>query len=213
MLGAVSFRVEPGFTDETNLTVNRVRLRLLDRAALRTTLVRSTALLSAAPIDGGTMLVHPELPSDFNGDGTVWFDDFFAFADMFNLSATEPGAARFDLTADGQIDFDDFFVFAEAFGQSVAGKLVVASTPTSFALEPNYPNPFNAETLLSYRLATSGPVQLAIYTVNGQQVEMLVAADQPAGHYTISWDGRFGSLSGGLAGRGGAQVRKLMLVR
>jgi hypothetical protein len=102
---------------------------LLHRPAVhtQTTIVRSTALLSATSIDG----VNPELPSDFNGDGTV--------------------------------SFDDFFVFADAFGQSVAGKLVVASTPTSFALEPNYPNPFNAETLLSYRLATSGPVQLAIY--------------------------------------------------
>jgi hypothetical protein len=219
VLGAVSFRVEPGFTDETDLTVNQVRLRLLHRPAVhtQTTIVRSTALLSATSIDG----VNPELPSDFNGDGTVAFDDFFAFADVFNLSASEPGAARFDLTADGQIDFDDFFVFADAFGQSVAGKLVVASTPTSFALEPNYPNPFNAETLLSYRLSTSGPVQLAIYTVNGQQVEMLVAADQPAGHYTISWDGR--NAMGRAAASGvylavlqagqGRKVRKLMLIR
>ena len=56
--------------------------------------------------------------ADFDGDGTVGFDDFFLFADAFGQSATGD-LARFDLSGDTQIGFDDFFLFADAFGRPV----------------------------------------------------------------------------------------------
>ena len=62
------------------------------------------------------------LPGDFNGSGTVDFDDFFAFVDAFGQPADDfPG---FDLNGSGSgtsIDFDDFFAFVDTFGSS-AGK-------------------------------------------------------------------------------------------
>ncbi len=54
---------------------------------------------------------------DFDGDGTVGFADFIAFAGAFGTSAT--GAdfdARFDLDGDGTVGFGDFVIFARAFG-------------------------------------------------------------------------------------------------
>ena len=59
-----------------------------------------------------------EKTADFDGDGTVGFDDFFLFADAFGQSATGD-LARFDLSGDTQIGFDDFFLFADAFGRPV----------------------------------------------------------------------------------------------
>ena len=61
--------------------------------------------------------------------------------------------------------------------------------PTGFALEGNYPNPFNPETVIRYRLDQPGAVDLAIYNVLGQRVRTLVATEQQSGRYEVVWDG------------------------
>ena len=63
-------------------------------------------------------------------------------------------------------------------------------TPTNFQLEPNFPNPFNPETTISYRLAAREKVQLAIFDLSGRLVRILLEQEQNAGRYQIRWDGR-----------------------
>ena len=55
------------------------------------------------------------LPGDFNGDGSVTFDDFFLFVDFFGQKA-EGDAVAYDLDGGGSVDFNDFFSFADNFG-------------------------------------------------------------------------------------------------
>ena len=58
---------------------------------------------------------------DFDGDGTVGFSDFLAFASGFG---TQQGDSRydvrFDLDGNGSVDFSDFLIFAGAFGSQVS---------------------------------------------------------------------------------------------
>ena len=54
----------------------------------------------------------------------------------------------------------------------------------------NYPNPFNPETAIRYRLAEPGPVRLVIYNVLGQTVRTLVDGFQGRGVQQVVWDGR-----------------------
>ena len=62
----------------------------------------------------------PGIPSDFDGNGTVDFDDFFAFAGAFGKKTGEEGfEGKFDLVKSGEIDFDDFFTFAADFGKTL----------------------------------------------------------------------------------------------
>jgi hypothetical protein len=62
--------------------------------------------------------------------------------------------------------------------------------PSTFALAPNRPNPFNEITNLIFDLPRSGPVRIRIYNVLGQLVRTLFDADLPAGRYeSFSWDG------------------------
>jgi hypothetical protein len=65
-----------------------------------------------------------------------------------------------------------------------------AITVTDFHLEQNYPNPFNPSTTVKYELPKPVEVHLKIYDLMGQHVRTLVQQDQPAGRYTILWDGR-----------------------
>jgi hypothetical protein len=57
------------------------------------------------------------------------------------------------------------------------------------ALHPNYPNPFNPETTLSYSLKQGENVRLEIYNVKGQLVRTLVNENKPAGTHKVIWNG------------------------
>jgi len=53
----------------------------------------------------------------------------------------------------------------------------------------NYPNPFNSTTQVNYQLPLSGFVTLKIYDLLGREVTTLVNETQPAGYYTIRFNG------------------------
>jgi hypothetical protein len=63
--------------------------------------------------------------------------------------------------------------------------------PTKLILLPNFPNPFNPTTTISYEIPINAisPIRLKIYNVAGQLLKTLVDEFQPAGSYNIDWDG------------------------
>jgi len=60
--------------------------------------------------------------------------------------------------------------------------------PDKFALEPAYPNPFNASTVFNYQLPKESHVEIRIYNLNGQLVQTLVNDRQMAGYYSANWN-------------------------
>ena len=76
-------------------------------------------------------------------------------------------------------------------------ELVAYEIPAETQLMPNYPNPFNPETWIPYRLAEDALVTLTIYDLNGQVVRTIDVGHQIASVYenrskAIYWDGRNG---------------------
>ena len=74
-------------------------------------------------------------------------------------------------------------------------ELVAYEIPAETALLPNYPNPFNPETWIPYRLAEDADVTLSIYDSKGVTVRRLDLGHQLAGYYAdrgkaAYWDGR-----------------------
>jgi len=71
----------------------------------------------------------------------------------------------------------------------------VSATPVergvskAFRLYPNYPNPFNPVTTISYDLPEDGYVELVIYNMLGEKVVTLIRSNQAAGSYMLNWDG------------------------
>ena len=59
-------------------------------------------------------------------------------------------------------------------------------------LDPAFPNPFENETSIQFRLAGAGEekVQIAIYDVNGRRVKTLLDERMIPGTYEVQWDGR-----------------------
>ena len=64
-----------------------------------------------------------------------------------------------------------------------------AILPTTFDLAQNFPNPFNPETQIRYSVGTAGPVELAIFDLQGRLINTLVDQDMSAGSHSIAWDG------------------------
>jgi len=74
------------------------------------------------------------------------------------------------------------------------------SNPGTFALETNYPNPFNPSTIIRYQVAHDAKVTLIIYNLLGQQVKTLVDGFISSGSHQVVWDGR--NDSGEMVGSG-----------
>jgi FlgD Ig-like domain len=66
-----------------------------------------------------------------------------------------------------------------------------AALPTSFALYPNAPNPFNPETTIRYDVPAGGArVSIVVYDIAGRRVRTLLDSNAPAGGHSVVWDGR-----------------------
>ena len=125
---------------------------------------------------------------------------------------------------------EGLFRIREALGRDADGKLGqllelgqvnARFVPGAFALQPNFPNPFNPSTTIRYQLAEDGPVRLEVFDILGQKVRTLVADLQTAGFHRVVWDSRddaqrqvaagvyFSRLQAGEF----TQVRKLLLLK
>lgn len=62
------------------------------------------------------------------------------------------------------------------------------STPNSFGLSQNRPNPFNPTTEISFSLPEASGVKLEVFNIRGQKVTTLADGTYSAGEHTITWD-------------------------
>lgn len=64
------------------------------------------------------------------------------------------------------------------------------STPSSFGLQQNFPNPFNPTTAIKYRVEQSGSVRLTIFDELGKDLITLINESQNARWHQVARDGR-----------------------
>ena len=62
------------------------------------------------------------------------------------------------------------------------------NAPYSFSLFPNYPNPFNPSTHISYQLSVASVVTLKVYNILGCLVKILAEGKQNAGIHNVTFD-------------------------
>lgn len=78
------------------------------------------------------------------------------------------------------------------FGVNLANNLGahLALLPDAYALDRNFPNPFNPETTIRYAVPEAGNVSLIVYNILGQEVVTLSDERHAPGFYVLRWDGR-----------------------
>ena len=103
------------------------------------------------------------------------------------------------------------------------GKGTNVELPKEYALQHNYPNPFNPTTTLKYSLPVDSKVKLTIYNVLGEVVEVIVDEIETAGYRTTEWNAisaasgvyffRLDAVGVADPSKSFTQVKKMLLVR
>lgn len=62
-------------------------------------------------------------------------------------------------------------------------------TPLEYGLDQNLPNPFNAQTKISFSMPVASQVKLVVYNVLGQEVVTLLDQKMEANKHEVIWDG------------------------
>ena len=144
------------------------------------------------------------LVADVNEDGVVNILDLTLAAGMFEGTAAAPSAQSQVPETLTAVEVQGWLIDARALqvrdpimkrGFLVLEQLLISLTPTETELLSNYPNPFNPETWIPYRLAEDAFVTLTIYDLNGRVVRTLDVGHRIAAVYenrskAIHWDGR-----------------------
>jgi len=102
-------------------------------------------------------------------------------------------------------------------GEPFPGENTIESlSPDNHLLLSAYPNPFNAETILTFNISEPGLINLSLFNTSGQSVLELADGYYSAGSHSIIFNGT--DFSSGiyfavLEARGGKTVQKLLLVK
>lgn len=62
--------------------------------------------------------------------------------------------------------------------------------PSGFVVFPNYPNPFNSSTTISYHLKNDSRVVINIYDILGHKIQTHLDSYQVAGPHSVKWDAK-----------------------
>jgi hypothetical protein len=120
--------------------------------------------------------------ADFNCSGFVTLSDFSLFG---THNGHNCGSQR-------TIPIPPEFV-ARLLAKSGEGDALLEDSPampTKFALEPNFPNPFNPATEIRYAVpAPGGHVSIEVFDASGTRIKVLVDQDKQAGTYAAIWKG------------------------
>jgi hypothetical protein len=115
-----------------------------------------------------TDLQYPQLLGDIatpgNGGGVVAKGDTVIMADISNLGFYDCTPILTDIETEPVL-------------------------ATSFALLPNYPNPFNSSTNIRFELPEPGHLTLTVFDMLGRTVSTLIDSEYQAGQHSIRWDG------------------------
>jgi hypothetical protein len=112
-----------------------------------------------------------------------------------------------------------YFLYQEDYNSErkhIATAEFVLKAPDDFELRNIYPNPFNPTTNIRYALRNNTKVSVQVFDMLGRQVATLVDGVQPAGEYTVAFNGT--RLASGVYlirfnAAGKTMIRKTLLVK
>lgn len=85
-------------------------------------------------------------------------------------------------------NYDIYHIKSRDVVTSVTPPFAPESTPNSFHLFQNFPNPFNPSTTIQFSIPHVGYLTLKVYNVLGQEANTLLSGPHNAGSYMAIWD-------------------------
>jgi hypothetical protein len=127
------------------------------------------------------IVTYSDVQGGWEGEGNIDADPLFCDTAHANflLAANSPcvGAGY------GGTDIGAYGVGCEA--QGVFDDIVA---PEKIEFLPNYPNPFNAQTTISYSLPREAPVTFEAFDIAGRRIYAMALGNQGAGVHSFTWN-------------------------
>lgn len=138
-------------------------------------LIRAGKIIVTAPVNGTSLRISRQVKSGWEALPTHYDEEkscYWAFIDQLGIFAFSPVSPESPV-----------------------------SIPARFALAQNHPNPFNAETVITFDLpeTTGNPhneASIRVYDIGGRKVTTILDRYLPAGHYRLTWS--CGDLASGI---------------
>ncbi|NNE70678.1 MAG: T9SS type A sorting domain-containing protein [Rhodothermales bacterium] len=136
--------------------------------------------VSNAGTDENTLVIPL---SEFTGapaDNPSWFFTFFGSQQQW---------AKFDrITVSGDARFEDRVAPIRASFVTSTASEEEGVLPSEFALETNYPNPFNPTTAIAFQMPIAAQARLSVFDLLGREVAVLTDGTMPAGRHVVQFD-------------------------
>jgi hypothetical protein len=121
------------------------------------------------------------LAGDYSYDAYLGtYPDYFITQDHFGFSKLT--------TNSGQAIIDDWNCLGKAFGQPESSS--ERYVPDRFRVHKPYPNPFNAEAIISFDLPDERRMSISIFNITGQRVAQVMDGWRKAGTHTVTFDAK-----------------------
>ena len=134
---------------------------------------------------------------DYDNDNDIDGDDLFLWIQQQNAAPAAAQTPHEWLQQMKELDNPDpaWQLVIQLLEEQLIERRLLEPAPKKTVLLANYPNPFNPETWIPYRLAKAADVTLTIYAINGEVVRALALGHQSIGNYVnrsraAYWDGR-----------------------
>ena len=155
-------------------------------------------LVLEAITDGFTLSWEPVADADLQyyvvklGDLTANTESLLATADnTITLTGTELNLENpYDFSVAAVDNNGNTSAYSATINSVTLDLVEGAALPTVYALDANYPNPFNPSTNIQFALPEAGEVSLTIYDLTGRVIQTLADGRMAAGYHRVVWDGR-----------------------
>jgi hypothetical protein len=140
-------------------------------------------------LDGTDLESNPLIvswPGNLGNHGTGWILksalDLFPSVDMLSTTSA---------TISGQLaGAGSLLIIKTGASGTTAVEPATGGLPLTFALEQNFPNPFNPSTTIRFRVSSADHVSLKVFDVLGREAESLVNERLQPGRYEVVWNAR-----------------------
>ncbi|MDO9576795.1 MAG: FlgD immunoglobulin-like domain containing protein [Candidatus Cloacimonadales bacterium] len=202
--GAIYYRItDPQGEDQSAILVNQILWgNVPEQIYLRgTDTYTATMIIDHCDIEAGQAGV--QFQGNYNLhwlDGNIDANPMFGEVenDFFMLQPESPcidaGTAFFEWENHVYLDMqpDEYLGPAPDIGawESEFTGSDIPQIPLTFALQQNFPNPFNPDTKIQFSLPQDCRVDLIIYNIKGQKVKQLINDQLAAGQHSVVWNGK-----------------------
>ena len=151
-------------------------------------------ILCADPLRGTCLLIGPTRGTWMEGNRqmTDALTEFLIQSPAADVGTAFMQAQQQVMAGDHSLTAESFNLLGDPMAPIPEVKLPTGkeprTTPAKYALLQNRPNPFNPTTSITYSVAMGGHVNISVYNVAGQLVDVLVSETREAGHHTVVWN-------------------------